>query len=286
MRTVLAVLTLAAAAGPVAAQAQGTGFLSQVGIIDPAPLQNVLRTRYDSVAGITDPSRNEFLFARPAPLGPGLPKPETNIDYQEVALYGEVTLVEKILSGFVEMPVRFLNPTVNDNTSGIADVNFGAKVGVLTSGPLIATVQVRGYAPSGSAVRGLGTHHWSAEPGILLGSAMGPLTLEGEARVWIPMGETNFGGTTLRFGLGASYAGIGYAGVSITPVVEAVGWTVLGADKSGLTETAKGQTVLNANAGARFSLGGMSSVFAGYGIPLLGGRWYDHMLRVEVRIGF
>src|SRR4051812_46759703 len=86
---------------------------SKVGYIDNAIPGNVLRFRYDAAYDFTRPTRGEFFYARTNPPGPGLPKSERSIDYQDASAYAEALLAPS-LSGFFEVPVRFLNPEIND----------------------------------------------------------------------------------------------------------------------------------------------------------------------------
>jgi hypothetical protein len=50
--------------------------------------------------------------------------PETKVDYQDISTMAEVAL-NSSLSGFVEVPIRFLNPEQNANTWGLADMATG-----------------------------------------------------------------------------------------------------------------------------------------------------------------
>src|SRR5205085_8589127 len=96
----------------------------------------------------------------------GPERSESRVDYQDVAAYLEVAVNDK-LSGFVEMPLRFLNPEQNNNTAGLADMNAGFKVAVLAGADHMLTFQLRTHIPSGDADKGLGTNHASMEPAFL-----------------------------------------------------------------------------------------------------------------------
>ncbi|MFM2097039.1 MAG: hypothetical protein RIS70_4163 [Planctomycetota bacterium] len=80
---------------------------------------NQLRFRYDSNYDATQPARAEFIWpdGGKRELGPG---PETRIDYQDLWLYGEAKMAER-WSLFGELPVRFANPEIQDNTAGFGD---------------------------------------------------------------------------------------------------------------------------------------------------------------------
>ena len=93
---------------------------STVGYIDNAIPGDIFRLRFDAAYDFTRATRAEFFYARPHPLGPGLPRPEPRIDYQDLSAYLEIAPSDR-LSAFVELPWRFLNPEVNANANGFSD---------------------------------------------------------------------------------------------------------------------------------------------------------------------
>jgi hypothetical protein len=230
------------------------------------------------------------------PNARGLPLPETRIDYQDISSYAEMKVLDT-LSGFVEIPVRFLNPEVNANTAGMADMNAGFKWAFLYRPDQVATFQLRTYLPTGAASRGLGTHHVSLEPALLFYQRItDKLTFEGEFRDWIPIGGTDFEGNVLRYGGGFSYRVLEGCCWYVAPVLETVGWTVLnGKETASLggnvfeIKQAGGDTIVNAKFGVRFVLNSgewAHSLYVGYGRALTGDVWYKDMLRVEYRLSF
>src|SRR6266849_4574484 len=159
---------------------------SAVGYIDPAIPLTQFRLRYDAAYRDNRPDRAEFLFPKcgcfkaPGVNAPGPPLAETRVDYQDISSYLEYAPC-KTFSGFVEIPVRFLNPEVNDNTSGLADINAGFKWAFLYEQGTVATFQFRTYMPTGDAFKGLGTDHVSLEPALLFCQRLTDrLDLEGE----------------------------------------------------------------------------------------------------------
>ena len=82
---------------------------------------------------------------------------------------------------------------------------------------------------STSADRWVGTGHYSIEPGLLYsGKLSDRWTLQAELRDWISIGGADdYAGNVLRYGVGVGYDWIKGSRYRITPVVEAVGWTVL-----------------------------------------------------------
>jgi hypothetical protein len=153
------------------ARAQGTSGPrvsdSSVGYIDPAIPGDVFRFRFDASYDDTRPTRDDFFYPPGGRLGPGLPQPEPRVDFQELSAYLEMAASDR-LSGFVNVPVRFINPEVNADHAGLSDVDAGFKYAFLRSSDQVATFQFRTYAPTGDAHLGLGTRHVSLEPALLL----------------------------------------------------------------------------------------------------------------------
>jgi hypothetical protein len=291
----LAVVLVMAALSASMALGQGTSGPvvndSRAGYIDAAIPGNQVRLRFDTAYNNARPTRAEFFWPKAgSPAFPGPPFREPSVDYQEFHIYGEYAFTPRF-STFVEMPLRLVNPTVDVNARGVGDINAGFKYAFLYEDAAIATFQLRTFIPTGDARLGLGTHHVSLEPAIL---AYAPLTdrliAEGEFRTWVPIGGTDFAGTIVRYGLGASYNLLPDSCWRVSPVAELVGWTVLGGkesfvapDGSGLVESAAGDTIVNAKLGLRVSPGPRLDIYTGYGRALTGDRWYENTFRVEVR---
>src|SRR5262249_42266415 len=136
---------------------------STVGYIDSALPRSLFRLRVDGAYDFTRATRAEFFYARPHPLGPGLPRPEPRLDYPDLSSYLEIAARDRF-SVFVELPWRFLNPEVNSNVNGFSDMNTGFKYAFLCREDCTATFQLRTYIPTGDATRGLGNNHVSLEP--------------------------------------------------------------------------------------------------------------------------
>jgi hypothetical protein len=267
---------------------------------------NQLRIRFDAAYRNNRPTRAEQFWAKGQGMGPGLPLPETRVDYQDLSAYLEFTPFALTgpdrpppgtparFSAFVEVPVRFLNPEQNANATGLADMNAGCKLALLATPDFLASFQFRTYLPTGNATRGLGTNHVSLEPALLVNQQLARwLLLEGELRYWTAVGGTDFAGDLVRYGLGLSLGERDPEGWWVTPVTEFVGWTVLGGKESGflppdgsVVQSAQGDTIVNAKLGVRAGLGGRLDVYAGYGRALTGEVWYKDTWRVECRLRF
>jgi hypothetical protein len=296
---------------------------SNVGYIDNAIVGTQLRFRFDAAYGANRPDRAEYFYAKcgcfgnpfnlpdlqaalegsgqfdpDAPGPPGQPTPgpvgqpvETNVDYQEIRSYLEYAPLTW-LSGFVEIPVRFLNPEVNNNSAGLGDIQAGLKCALLANPDQYLTFQLKGYFPSGAARRGLGTDHYSLEPGLLLFHRLNErLVFEAEFKDWIGIPGNDFTGNVLQYGMGASYdvCGCGCPEcdcLRVIPVLEVVGWTVLDGLKvpePGPSVDAAGDTIVNLKLGGRVPLC-KGDLYMGYGRRLTGQRWYNDIFRFEYRI--
>jgi hypothetical protein len=270
-----------------AATAHGqSGAESSVGYIDSAIPTTLFRMRYDSAYGDNRPDRAEFFW--PGPSGP--PRGEDHVDFQVASAYMEWAASQRF-SVFVELPVRFVNPVVNDNAGGLSDVFAGFKYAMLADNDRYCTLQLTTFAPSGDGNLGLGTNHPTIEPALLFNQRLSDrFVLEGEFRDWIPLSGSSFAGNVLRYGVGIGCDTHPCPNVRVTPVVEFVGWTVLsGMESAGIADipvSAAGDTIVNAKAGVRTTFGERSDFYVGYGRALTGAVWYKDIVRVEYRISF
>lgn len=262
---------------------------TNVGIIDPAVPLTMARLRYDAGFHNPRPVRAEFFQPKPAILGGrGQLFPETNVVYHDFRTYGEFAWLP-FFSTFVEVPYRWLNPDVNDNTSGYSDVYYGFKLCTWSADDLIATLQFRLWNPTGDD--GLGTGHWTAEPGFLAAYRLSDDWLfEGELRYSVPLNGSDFAGDVLQYGLGVSY-GQRQPGFWYIPVLEGVGWSVMSGRSivassatNFFVEDAAGQTIFNGYLGMRLGVGPHLDGYIGYGRCFTGNSWQRDFVRVEMRL--
>jgi len=265
---------------------------SAVSFIDSAIPMTQVKLLIDCNYGDHQPTRAAYLFPKSGvPGSPGWQTPETNVDWQQLTSYIEIAY-QGMFSGFVELPTRWVNPEVNDNAWGMADINVGLKVALLNSPGFTTSLEVRGTIPTRTGP-GLSTCHYSVEPGVLLYlRPMDILALEGELRYWMPIDGTDFAGDIARYGLGVSIGQRSYQSFWFTPVVEAVGWTVMGGQEMVATPEgflirgASGETIVNGMAGLRFGFGDMGDIYAGYGRSFTGYAWQHELWRLEFRVKF
>jgi hypothetical protein len=263
---------------------------TSAGYIDNALPMNQVFFRADAGFNFFFPNRAEFFYAQPQPGGPGLPRPERKVDYTDLTT-GLEKLINPDASVFIAVPVRLLNPQVNANAGGLGDVWAGFKYVCWRDESTIATFQLTAYAPSGNPNVGLGTNYVTLEPALLAAhSPVDRLTFLGEFRAWTPIGGTDFAGEVLRYGVGGRYDIVKSDTCRVAPIIEFVGWEVLGGKQSGLndagvpvTQSAAGTSILNLKVGCRFDWGDRAGLYVGYGRPLTGEAWYADLFRVEAR---
>lgn len=281
---------------PLPLRAQGISDLptvqdSNVGYIDSALVGNRLRLRFDDSFDDPRPSRAEFFYPQAGPFKPGPPRPDPKVDFQELAASVEALLTGQ-LSAFVEVPERFLHPEVNPHAIGLSDLNTGFKYAFLECPDLVTTFQFRTYVPTGDGKRGLGTEHVSLEPALLVFKRFSErFNFEGELRDWVPVGGTDFAGNVVRYGVGVNALLMRSEGLQVVPVLELVGWTVLGGKESVQVaplafrvKDALGDTIINAKFGVRLKVNGWGDLYTGYGQALTGDRWYANTFRIEWRL--
>jgi hypothetical protein len=292
---------------------------SMVGYIDDAVVGSKVRIRFETALHDDAPDRAEFFYAKcgcyrflpttnsaydPAAPGPG-PGVVVDLNFQQVYVQGEYAATERF-SVFAELPTRWIQPQsfVSGmgsfaNQAGIGDLRAGVKLALLDAPDHALTAQVRTYVPTGDAASGLGTNHWSVEPAILYYQQVSDrVAVESQANVWVPTGGSigvpsatggSFSGSVVSYGIGPSFEVYRRGTVRFAPVVELVGWHVLGGQQTLVGATvpdASGTNIVNLKIGARTSWDRRGSIYAGYGRALTTAHWYEDIVRVEYRYSF
>jgi hypothetical protein len=298
-----------------------------VGYIENAIVGSQIRIRSEAGFDAQFPDRAEFFYAKcgcyqtnlagsglpafdPNAPGPG-PGVVTKLNFQQLFMQAEYA-PQRRFSMFVEVPVRWIQPTAFvagfgsfGNQAGLGDVTAGLKAALIASPSQYFTLQVKSYFPSGDASKGLGTNHFSIEPDLLYYRALSDrIAFESEIGIWHPIGGSagvasasnstpqSFAGNVLSYGVGPSYQVFRSEHVRVTPVVELVGWSVLGGFETvWLSSTtigvpASGTNIVNIKMGARTELNGGNSVYIGYGRAITNAVWYTDLVRVEYRHSF
>lgn len=297
---------------------------SMVGYIDDATIDDHVRVRFDAAGGANAPDRSEFFYAQcgcngptaPGPGNPGAGDLVTDLRFQELNVEGQYAVktgaVKDRLAVFATIPIRFVQPQTflgqtlsppQPNTftsqSGLGDIRVGAKGGIISNDDVLLTVEVEGFFKTGDAKEGLGTHHNSLQTELLLnGRVSDRVVIEAQFGDWHPFGGSTFVGPSifngqsytgdvLFYGIGPSYEVVRTPHVRLVPVVELVGWHVLG----GLVQlpplsSADGTNIVNVKVGARVIFDDHSSMYAGWGTALTDQVWYKDIVRFEYRYAF
>jgi carboxypeptidase family protein len=305
---------------------------SIAGYIDNAIIGSQIRIRSDAAFHMNAPDRAEFFYARYSGLnnGPGPQSVVANLNFQQLYLRAEYAPIKRF-SFFAEVPVRWIQPQqtvanafkmtppfVNMNSAGLSDLAAGFKLAAVASSNQYLTLQLQAHFPSGKASTGLGTNHYSVEPALLyfrrisdraalevqvgdshpIGGSFCPQQCVADPPGAPPFAAGGFAGDVFSYGVGPSY--ILYRGehVRITPVIELVGWRVLGGlqtncvpviqntcgDQEGAS--ANGTSIVNLKVGARTSIGSHNSFYVGFGHVVTHSRWYQEIVRAEYRYSF
>jgi hypothetical protein len=259
-----------------------------------------------------------------------------NLNYQEAYTYLEYALSHRF-SAFLDVPIRYVNfrhlqedpdrepkqnpadlpapgspfypepnqgraeASVNNNPTGLSDIDFGFKFALVADPCRYLTFQFRTYAPTGDPHTGLGTGHPSLEPSFLYYRRLNRWEFQAQLTDWIPVGGGPVAGNVLSYGVGLGYDIYQRGNLRITPIVEFFGWSVLSGLESIFapvsapsfphlelptthgTQDASGINILDAKIGVRTYFGCGNDVYIGYGHALTEERWYKEILRMEYR---
>jgi hypothetical protein len=289
---------------------------SMVGYVGDSSIGSAFRVRFDAGYGITAVDRAEFFYAKcgcyrdlpsdhpffdPEAPGPG-PGIVTDLNFQQLYLLGEYAFGNQ-LSVFGELPVRWIQPQdfvpgfgSFGNQSGLSDLRLGVKAAAVALPDQTVTFLLQLNAPTGDSRQGLGTDHWSVEPALLYyGALTDRLAFEGQFGGILPTrgsaglptaADERFDGNVLYYGGGLSYQVYDEGDVAIAPVVELVGWRVLGGFQTLDFADVSGMNIVNVKLGLRASARGGSSVYVGWGRALTDAVWYENILRAEYRLAF
>lgn len=299
---------------------------SMIGYIEDAIVGSQIRLRMEAGFNADFPDRAEFFYAKcgcyQSLVGSGLPSTDSkapgpspgvvqSLNFQQLFLEAEYA-PQRRFSFFVEAPVRWIQPTgfvpgfgSFGNQGGLGDVRAGFKAALVASPRRYVTLQLKSYFPSGDASKGLGTNHYSVEPTLLYYQALSNrMTLESEFGVWHPIGGSvgvasvsnstpqSFAGNVLFYGVGPSYQLLRGEHIRFAPVVELVGWSVLGGyetvwiSATRIGDQASGTNIVNFKIGARTELRGGNSFYIGYGRGITNAVWYTDLVRFEYRHSF
>ncbi|WP_237226218.1 hypothetical protein [Rubinisphaera sp. JC750] len=223
--------------------------------IEPALPQNFTGLRFESGTDLYYPDRSELFWAGGG-RGPALP--EVEVDYSEVIL--TLASGSDTFSATTEIPIRYVDPVVNQNTSGLGDISMATKLVMINGDRWTLTQYFKTTLATGSKTRGLGVGHISLEPGFLASMRWTDRTyLFGDIRYQFPIGgNKQYAGQLLQYGLGLSTIGYETDAFAILPTFEVTGWSAQGGSKTsplGVVLGVGGETSPIVTHGLRFVLG-------------------------------
>jgi hypothetical protein len=290
---------------------------SLVGYITDATIESQVRVRFDAGFHNNVPDRAEFFYAQcgcnftgaPGPGALGAGDLVTDLNFQQLTVDAQYAVRSRI-AVFAAIPARFVQPksflgqtfkppvpnTFQDE-SGIGDVRAGVKAAIVSDADMILTAQVQGYFQTGDGRKGLGTDHASVEMALLFNQKLSDrLGVEAQFGDWHPIGGSNkqntsdkYAGDVLFYGIGPSYELVKTARLTFAPVIELVGWHVLGGlqQVAGNLGPAEGTNIVNLKFGVRTTtFDGRNSFYLGYGRALTDAVWYSDIVRFEYRYSF
>ena len=220
----------------------------------PVP-QNYTGFRFDFASGLETPDRSELFWAK---KGIGPPLNENNVNYQDVTL--ALASGGKYFSTTTKVPIRFINPDINDSTVGLGDLSIATRLLIIDGDHWKLTQYFNTILPTGSKARGLGTGHTSLEPGFLAQLKWTDKTyFFGDLRYQFPIGgDTIHSGQRLMYGLGMSTVQYQTDIFAVIPTFELIGWSALDGAKTlpnGLVVDVDSETAAVLSTGIRFVLG-------------------------------
>ena len=253
--------------------------------IDASQPFNNIRIRSDFQYGWHFPNRAEYLWAGPS-KGPRLP--ESGLDLQEYSLLME-TATDSFSVG-TELPLIWLNPTINPNTSGFGDMSVTTKLVLLKGQSLQLTQITRTHMPTGQASSGRGNGHVSMEPGLVARYTRDERTMfHGMFTFLFPIGgDPNFSGEVLEYSFGVARVWYDSDQFAIIPTIESVNWAVLSGAKGIEQNKISGDYISNLHPGVRFVFdrGGDLGLFEagfGTGFSLTDNHFYQSLFRFDLR---
>jgi hypothetical protein len=145
------------------------------------------------------PDRAGYFWSKTGARGPQLG--ESVIDYQEAQLRME--LGSKKFSTAFQLPIRAVNPQLNDNHAGPGDIQLAVKTVLLDGDQWMLTQYFGTFFPTGNAPAGLGIGTIALEPGLLFRNKLREQTwMHGELKFWFPLGADPHNGQVLKFATG------------------------------------------------------------------------------------
>jgi len=237
--------------------------------------------------GLQTPDRAAFYWG-PPPLGPGF---DARVNTFDTRLRME--LGNERLMAITDLTMRSLDPTSLDNTTGIGDMQIGAKALLVDGKRLKLSTIFRTYLPTGVERKGLGTGHTSLEPGLLFRYCLSPRTFAfGEFKYWIPLGaDPQYAGDVMTTGFAISTILRESDVYAFMPTFEMRTLSFLFGGRTladGTVARIDGETVVEIYPGARLVLGpagdtGLWELNVAGGVTVGDDQWFDSRIIFGLR---
>lgn len=257
------------------------------------PLNN-FSIQYADYNKLHYPDRSEYFWAK---QGRSPAAPEKTVDYQDIILRLEQG--GKRASFFTAIPFRLLNPVVNDNTAGPADISFGPKVVIVDGRRWQLSHLFTTTVQAGAVPRGLSAGHTSLEPAFMLRYKWTDSTyIHGDLKWRFPVGgDPVFKGDVLKWGIGVSTILYETDTFAALPTLEFVGWNMMSGAKTGpdgIVTDVDQESFYSIYPGMRFVLGpsgdlGLFELGIGGGFTLNGignDAIFETMFRLDMRFSW
>ena len=237
--------------------------------------------RFDAAYNLTKPDRAEFFWSQP---GVGPPAPENSVDFQEMHFRWEAG--GDVFSLATDVPIRFLDPEINDDTGGVGDIQLVQKTLMMDGHRWQMTQLLRTIFNSGNARKGLGSGHISMEPGMLCRYEWSELTyVHGQVKLLFPLGaDPMYSGPVLTYGIGVSHLYYETDTIAYIPTLEFVHMVILDGQVlppgGGPPVDVEGDNILYLAPGLRMAIdtgGDLNVVELGFSsnISISSNGWYD-----------
>lgn len=264
--------------------------------VESARPQTQQRYRWDAGYNLIFPDRNEFFWARADGFGTG-PSPkapfkgEKRLDYNDLSLYTETAAA--LISLFVNLPYRSINPEVDNGASGFGDMDIGTKTLLFDCELFQIAFQLKTTLPVGNFTKGLGAGHVSLEPSLILGLRIGPDTyFQGQVAEWIPFGTSpGYFGSLLHYhGSFNQTIWRVLPDVPLIATLEANGWSFQAGSYTdpflGSFQKSNGENYLSFGPGFRLVICDRFDFGIGTAFAVSNHHWADQLYRSEFRYRF
>lgn len=252
--------------------------------------RDVFRLRIDGAFGWNHTDRLEYFQARSqADSGIGPVARERSVDYQDIK-FTMIRSGPKFQAG-TEMTLRSIDPEINPDTVGLADMTVHTKTVLSEGSGYKAAHYFLITIPTGYRGRGMGTGHVSMENALLYTQKIDAKTyFHLNAGYWFSIAANPLvEGQMWHYGLGLSRVLYDHpvADRALMGTLEFTGWTIVDGGETDFDTGAIAQldpeSIFNFHPGLRVLLNDKTEVGLGLGFAISEVHWFEEMFRLEYR---